>query len=199
VWILVYKLGRKADARFVNDLTWRNNKPQVYRLLLLEVWYFSDEISDAETNLGWTIPCGWSTVLRQGITAAPASTLQQLRSIHTYQWRVSAVSVPSAQCPAQKHRQMYFKWNSSRMSVAVNGRYWYGTDTSLISVNWPLSSTNISYVMEEIPQLNSARVSHDVVRQSLDLERRKFCDLIPEDGGGGVAFNSCIYWVSEHR
>jgi hypothetical protein len=51
-----------------------------------------------------------------------------------YQCRVSSVSVPSVRCPTQI-RQMHFKQNHSHISGALNGRYWYGTDTALITVN----------------------------------------------------------------
>jgi hypothetical protein len=46
-----------------------------------------------------------------------------LMSIHSYQWRVGPVSVPSVRCPTQKHRHIYFKQNQSHVSGALNGRY----------------------------------------------------------------------------
>jgi hypothetical protein len=54
-----------------------------------------------------------------------------------YQCRVSTVSVPYVRCPTHKHRHMYFKQNDPHISGALNGRYWYGTDTSLTSANRP--------------------------------------------------------------
>jgi hypothetical protein len=35
------------------------------------------------------------------------------------------------------YANVYFKWNHSHISDALNGQYWYGTDTALIDVNRP--------------------------------------------------------------
>jgi hypothetical protein len=145
-WNCDYALRNCAEVAFglplCDSVLWRYGQMKV-QLHAAAAWlhvFFSFEYSAVSLRVVATETnprdCGESLINEVNKRGSKA----HLRSVHTYRWGASSVSVPSVRCAGCvwmvvfKIHETMFLWRT---------RQWYGTDTALIR-NWHITDTELT-------------------------------------------------------